>query len=41
LCAKIRMEPKDSDISSTPVYPVRIAFCLGPDGEEIEFFEER
>jgi glyoxylase I family protein len=39
--AKIRMEPQDVDIPSTPVYPVRIAFCLGPDGEEIEFFKER
>jgi glyoxylase I family protein len=39
--AKIRMEPKDIDIPADPAYPVRIAFCYGPDGEVIEFFKER
>ena len=33
--------PRDVVISSTPPYPVRVAFCYGPLGEEIEFFEER
>lgn len=33
--------PKDSVIPSTPPYPIRIAFCTGPLGEEIEFFQER
>ncbi len=39
--AKVTMEPKDVDIPSSPAYPVRIAFCKGPDGELIEFFQER
>lgn len=38
---EILIEPKDIEIQSTPVYPARIAFCIGPSGEEIEFFEER
>lgn len=33
--------PKDIEIQSTPVFPARMAFCYGPLGEEIEFFEER
>jgi catechol 2,3-dioxygenase-like lactoylglutathione lyase family enzyme len=40
--AKITMEPKDVTIQATngiaPV-PVRIAFCEGPSGEVIEFFQ--
>lgn len=32
-------EPKDVTIQSQPPYPVRIAFCNGPVGEEIEFFQ--
>ena len=31
-------EPTDVTIPSQPPYPVRIAFCHGPVGEEIEFF---
>ena len=34
-------EPTDINIASTPVFPVRIAFCCGPMGEEIEFFTEK
>lgn len=34
-------EPKEIEIPSTPVFPARIAFCYGPLGEEIEFFQER
>lgn len=37
--AIITMEPKDVEIPSTPPTPVRIAFCKGPDGEVIEFFQ--
>ena len=38
--AVVTMEPKDIDIDSTPHRtPVRIAFCKGPDGEVIEFFQ--
>ena len=33
--------PKDAVINSVPPYPIRIAFCVGPLGEEIEFFCER
>ena len=33
--------PKDVDIQSDPVMPVRIAFVGGPDGEVIEFFQLR
>ena len=32
-------EPVDVTIQSVPPYPVRIAFCNGPVGEEIEFFQ--
>ena len=38
--AEIRTEPKSVDIPSDPVFPVRIAFCYGPDREVIEFFQE-
>ena len=34
-------EPRDAVIASQPPYPVRIAFCHGPVGEEIEFFQEK
>lgn len=37
----ITVEPKDVTIASSPVYPARVAFCIGPVGEEIEFFQER
>ena len=33
--------PKDIVIRSDPEYPARMAFCFGPLGEEIEFFQER
>lgn len=34
----VTMEPNDICISSDPPYPARIAFCIGPVGEEVEFF---
>ena len=37
----VTMEPKDIVIGSTPPYPARIAFCIGPVGEEVEFFMEK
>jgi len=37
--AKVTMEPKDVDIQGDTVVRVRIAFVKGPDGEEIEFFQ--
>ncbi|MDO4491604.1 MAG: VOC family protein [Lachnospiraceae bacterium] len=38
---QITMEPTELVIPSTPGFPVRIAFCIGPVGEEIEFFTEK
>jgi len=35
---EVTVEPKDICIPSEPPYPARIAFCIGPVGEEIEFF---
>jgi glyoxylase I family protein len=35
---KVTMEPTDIVIASDPPYPARIAFCVGPVGEEVEFF---
>jgi len=37
----ITMEPVDKVIPSTPPFPIRIAFCIGPLGEEVEFFCEK
>jgi glyoxylase I family protein len=38
--AEVTMEPKDVTIESTPEpTPIRIAFCKGPHGEIIEFFQ--
>ena len=38
--AQVTMEPKSVDIPSQPVKtPVHIAFCKGPGGEVIEFFQ--
>ena len=36
---EITMEPTDIVIASEPPYPARIAFCIGPVGEEVEFFK--
>ena len=38
---QITREPVDIVIGSVPPYPARIAFCIGPVGEEIEFFQEK
>jgi glyoxylase I family protein len=38
--AVVTMEPRDITIASTPPAKIRIAFCKGPDGEVIEFFQE-
>ena len=37
---EIFLGPKDIVIASEPPLPARIAFCRGPVGEEIEFFQE-
>jgi glyoxylase I family protein len=40
--AQVTMEPKDIDLASTPgPTAIRIAFCKGPDGELIEFFQNQ
>jgi catechol 2,3-dioxygenase-like lactoylglutathione lyase family enzyme len=36
-----KQPPRDVDIPSNPPYAVTISFLFGPDGEEIELFEER
>lgn len=36
---KVTIEPTDIVIASEPPYPARIAFCIGPVGEEVEFFQ--
>ncbi len=38
---EVFVEPNDKVIASTPEYPIRMAFCFGPLGEQIEFFCER
>ena len=38
---EITVEPKNVDIPSAPVYPVRVGFCIGAAGEEVEFFSEK
>ena len=38
---QVTMEPNDIVIPSNPPYPARIAFCVGPVGEELEFFCEK
>jgi glyoxylase I family protein len=37
--AQVTVEPRDVELSSVPPTPIRIAFCKGPDGEVIEFFQ--
>ena len=38
---EVFLEPNDKVIMSDPEYPIRMAFCFGPLGEQIEFFKER
>ena len=38
---EVFLEPRDITIPSTPEFPARMAFCYGPLGEEIEFFQEK
>ena len=38
---EVFIAPNDIVIRSDPEYPARMAFCRGPLGEEIEFFQER
>lgn len=34
----VLVEPKDVQIGGDAAFPARIAFCIGPLGEQIEFF---
>ena len=38
---EITMEPRELLIASEPPLPARIGFCIGPVGEEVEFFQEK
>ena len=38
---EVFIEPKDIVIRSDPPFPARMAFCWGPLGEELEFFQEK
>lgn len=38
---KVFIGPADAVINSTPAFPLRMAFCNGPLGEEIELFCEK
>ena len=38
---EVFIEPNDITISSVPEFHARMAFCVGPLGEEIEFFQEK
>lgn len=38
---EVFIEPNDKVINSLPEYQFRMAFCFGPLGEEIEFFDEK
>lgn len=38
---EVTVEPKEIAIPSDPVLYARVAFVLGPLGEEIEFFQEK
>ena len=38
---EVFIEPNDIVIRSEPEYHARMAFCYGPLGEEIEFFQEK
>lgn len=38
---EVFIQPRDIQIASKPPFPARIAFCYGPLGEEIEFFQEK
>ncbi len=38
---KVTLEPMDVVLNSTPPMYARVAFCIGPVGETIEFFYEK
>lgn len=38
---EISVQPKDIILNSVPKFSARIAFCIGPVGEEIEFIQAK
>lgn len=38
---EVTMEPKTVQLGGDPAFEARVAFCKGPLGEEIEFFNQR
>ena len=38
---EVFIEPNDKLIPSDPPYPIRMAFCYGPLGEQVELFSEK
>ena len=38
---EVIVEPNDKIMESNPLYHIRMAFCFGPLGEQIEFFCEK
>ena len=38
---KVSVEPKDVDMQTDPVFPIRVAFVEGPLHESIELFCEK
>ena len=38
---EVFIEPNDKVIASNPPYSIRMAFCYGPLGEQVEFYMER
>ena len=38
---EVLVEPKDVELDSDPVFPIRIAFFTGPLGEKVELFQEK
>ena len=37
---EVFIEPNDRVVESNPKYQIRMAFCYGPLGEQVEFFKE-
>lgn len=38
---EVFIEPKEVILDPTAAFPIKIAFCYGPVGEQIEFFHEQ
>lgn len=38
---RIHVEPKDVQIGGDAAFPARVGFCIGPLGEQVEFFSQK